>query len=100
MAGFIDIEYETLKQAIQEIEKKKGVCEKLPSARFRWAYERLTGGVLQVGNNMPNLMAKDDCSDVMFELIVCDQLGGKSTGTSAAICYNCKPELLKEQDNG
>lgn len=91
MKGIIDIEYETLKEAVKAIEAKKGICEALPSARFSWKHDRMVVGHLQVGNHMPSLGGPDECSGIKFELIVCDQLGGRSTGTSAKGCRNCKP---------
>uniref|UniRef100_A0A6M3LCV2 Uncharacterized protein n=1 Tax=viral metagenome TaxID=1070528 RepID=A0A6M3LCV2_9ZZZZ len=94
MHGFIDIEYETLKSAIKEIEKKKDTCKILPSARFIWNNGRICFEVIQVGNHMPNIGAPDSNAGVIFSLLVCDQLGGKSTGTSAGCCSNCK--LIEE----
>jgi hypothetical protein len=91
MAGFIDIEYETLKQAIKEIESKRGICEILPSARFKWQYDRIIGGLTQVGNHMPRVYQPEECSQVAFDCLVCDRLGGRSTGTGAKNCRNCKP---------
>lgn len=92
MAGLIDIEYETLKQAIKAIEAKEGICERLPSARFRWRRERMVGNLIQVGNHMISLERPDKNSHLDFELIVCDQLGGRSTGTGANMCQNCKED--------
>lgn len=92
MKGFIDIEYESLKEAINQIEAKRGTCKVLPSARFRWTAGRVISfpsAVFQVSNHMPNIGAPDSVAKVKFDMLICDRLDDKSTGTGAAVCKNC-----------
>jgi hypothetical protein len=96
LKGLIDIEYETLKEAIKQIEAKAGTCKVLPSARFTWEEGRVInfsgGAKFQASNHMPNIGAPDSVAGIKFNMIICDRLNGKSTGTSAGICNNCTKE--------
>lgn len=91
MSGTIVIEYELLKKAVEQIEKKREVCRKLPSARFHWNIERfIDGHGLQVGNHLAVIGMNDlDCV-VTLDTLICDRIGGESTGDQATICQNCK----------
>ena len=68
----VDIPYPLLKEALEEIENKKGICKILPSARFHI-----------LGNEI------DTSGQWRFSDLVCDQMGLKSTGTGARYCKNC-----------
>lgn len=95
MKGFIDIPCEELKKAIESIEKKQGVCKKLPSARFKWTHSRVVSvpiihdAAIQVGTLMPNIGKPSETSEIIFGGLVCDQLGGQSTGIGAEKCTRC-----------
>jgi len=94
--GMITIPYRLLKEAVDRIEKKKGVCVILPSARFEWEDARILDyseighkPYIQVGEHMPSISGIDDTSKIEFTTLVCDQLGGESTGCAAERCENC-----------
>ncbi len=80
----VDIPYKVLKEAVQRIEKKMGVCENLPSARFMVHQDDLPRLSI-FSTDIPYQPAYS----WFVETLVCDQMGGKSTGCSAEHCKNC-----------
>jgi len=80
----VDIPYKVLKEAVERIEKKQGICEKLPSARF-----------MVHQNELPDInfdtfgVSVRPAYTWFIQSLVCDQMGGKSTGCSAEHCKNC-----------
>jgi hypothetical protein len=70
----LDIPYEELLKAVTEIQKKRGICDHPPMARFYIGpYSR--------------------SEDPAFEGLICDERGtkmqGRATGTAARGCTNC-----------
>lgn len=69
MKVMVDITHEQMFKAYKLIEKKRGVCDILPSARFSMS---------------------DGESYITFDTLVCDdRMGSKQTGISAQYCDNC-----------
>ena len=94
--GMITIPYRLLKEAINRAEKKQGTCHIIPSARFEWEGARTLDyseighkPYIQVGEHMPSTVFGEECATIEFTTLVCDQIGGESTGTAAEQCENC-----------
>jgi len=69
--GYVDIENDELQKYFDAVQKKVGVCDFLPRARFS----------LQI-NGAP-----------VYDGLVCsEKMGGKQTGVGAEHCENCKLE--------
>lgn len=72
MKCMVDIPHELILRAAEEINKKRGICNILPAARFS--------------------MASWD-NEFKYDGLVCDnRMGGKQTGIAAAHCNNCALE--------
>ena len=72
MKCMVDIPHELILSAAAEIDKKRGVCNILPRARFSMC---------------------DGATSFYFDGLVCDErMGGKQTGVAAAQCRNCALE--------
>jgi len=80
----VDIPYEVLKKAVERIEQKKGICEKLPSARFMIHQDELPS----IDIDSFNLSVRPAYT-WFVQTLVCDKMGGKSTGVAADQCENC-----------
>lgn len=87
---FIDIPYGELKKAITTIEKKVGICKILPHGRFLFDF------VADCGLGIHRVEERDG-QEIKFDLIVCEALGGESTGTSAKECRNCVVKACKHE---
>lgn len=87
---FIDIPYKELKKAVVEAEKKKGICKLLPHGRFTFEFVRDCGYSVR-------RVEESDGQKINFDLLVCEGIGGKSTGTSANICKNCVIDKCKHK---
>jgi hypothetical protein len=69
--GYIDIENDELQKYFQAVQKKVGICDILPRARFALK----TNGV------------------PMYDGLVCsEKMGGRQTGVGAEYCTNCQLE--------
>jgi hypothetical protein len=69
--GYVDIENDELQKYFDDVQKKIGVCDILPSARF----------ALRT-NGVPT-----------YDGLVCsEKMGGRQTGVAAGTCKNCKLE--------
>jgi hypothetical protein len=68
----VDIPHELILKAADEINKKQGVCDILPAARFSMT---------------------DGTNEFRYDTLVCDKrMGVKQTGTCAHLCKNCALE--------
>lgn len=88
----IDIPYRLLKEAVQRIEKKEGTCHVLPSCRFEWDGARVNKygePTIQISENMPSLDCGWEHGTIKLTTLVCEGVGGESTGTAAERCENC-----------
>jgi len=77
MKAQVDIPYTALKKAVERIEKKIGICDKLPSARFHILDDHMAE------------FFKEERGEWAFDGIICDQMGGESTGWGIEECQNC-----------
>lgn len=87
---FIDIPFTELKKAVKEAEKKQGICKILPHGRFLFSFVR------DCGLNVRRI-EEEDGQKITFDLLVCEALGGNSTGTSADHCRNCVIDACKHE---
>jgi len=72
--GYIDIENDELQKYFDAVQKKTGVCEILPCARFA-----------MILNDRPR-----------YNGLVCSKkMGGRNTGVGAESCTNCFIEKMK-----
>ena len=76
----VDLPYRVLKEAIDKIEEKKGVCKILPSARFHI-----------LGKLFGDYKWRFSC------LVCSDEMGGENTGVGAEYCTNCSNQTITEE---
>lgn len=67
--GYIDIENDELQKYFEAVNKKVGICDILPRARFSLV---TNGGPIYTG------------------LVCSEKMGGRQTGIGAEYCNNCK----------
>lgn len=87
---FIDIPFTEIEKAYKASIKKRNICKLIPHSRFTFDF------VMDCGYGTRRV-EEEDGNKIQFEQIVCEGIGGESTGTSASTCRNCIIYSCKHQ---